>query len=149
MTAPRLGGESAQICAVPDDEEAGVADLTPERLSAIRYIDMDGNPLSLPEWGALYEDFCARVIALHPIPGTPGAYMITVLVGYNEPAFGAYPFGTAIRRGEAVTEIAQYSSKVHAQEGHAAFLQWLADNDVDTYTDAVRRQVAPHSHPPQ
>jgi hypothetical protein len=126
-----------------------MTDLTPERVSAIRYVDMDGNPLPVREWGALFENFDARVVNLHPIPGTTEAYLVTVLLGLYDPTFGLNPFGTAIRTGAGATEIAQYSTKVDAQEGHASFLEWLVDNDVSTYTDEVRRRLVPDSHPPQ
>lgn len=126
------------------DHRADPYDIGPD-LSKIRYIAMDGTPLRLDEWGAQFGDFDARLIGHDTVNGVD---IITVLTGHREPEIGVYPFGAALKSpAGSICEIAQYDTAEQAKAGHADIMAWLVTHPRGEFTDEVRREIIPNSHP--
>lgn len=90
-------------------------------------VDMDGNPLSLRQWGDLYDDMAGRTLASDEFVQPDGEPVIvrTVWSGHNEPEMGTLPFGTGVRRNDRWRDAVEYSSKEDALAGHARIVEAL------------------------
>ncbi len=89
------------------------------------FFDMDGHPITVEQWGALFEDMAGRTIAKDHLDGD--RLLITVWLGYVDPDIeSARLFGTALLHGpNGITELQTYDAKAAALAGHARHLTEL------------------------
>ncbi len=82
------------------------------------FYDQDGQPITVEQWGALFEDVAGRTIA----EDTWGAMRVATLwLGYVDPIIeSARLFGTALFRHKSfLFELETYDNKADALAGHA------------------------------
>jgi hypothetical protein len=93
------------------------------------YFDQDGNPISVLEWGAEFENFKNRIVAETAIANITIITIITMWLGIVIPG-RCRLFGTAAldEIGGVITEIAQWDTKDDALTGHADIVTQLAAN---------------------
>lgn len=83
---------------------------------ADRYVDRDGQPISLERWGELYGDIAYRTIAEDEV--TLG-WIKTMWIGVDAPELGARVFGTAlIDPTSGIWEIGLWATEQEAVAGH-------------------------------
>jgi hypothetical protein len=101
----------------------------PERRSG--YFDMDGNPITVEQWGALFSDMPGRTIAEAQVqmPDTTMVDVRTVWLGHVEPdTCCARMFGTAVKYpGKHFDQVHVYDTREQATAGHADVVVMLRD----------------------
>lgn len=88
---------------------------------APRYVDRDGNPIDLMEWGKRFEDHGYKIVAEETVTVTAGSsiQVRTVWVGIICPCLDEQPFTTGVRvEGGRFTTVAQYDTLEEALVGH-------------------------------
>lgn len=88
------------------------------------FFDMDGNPISLLEWGRRLEDMSSRILLRDTVGDKQ---LITMWHGFVDPRIaGARLFGTVLlHEGPVYQELETYDSKTEAAVGHARHLRRL------------------------
>ncbi len=88
------------------------------------YVDRDGQPIGVMEWGRLFEDQAGRTLAEDAV--TRGRVLRTCWTGFVCPAANIRPFGSALRLADdRVFEVAQYDTKEEAMDGHRRLVEVL------------------------
>lgn len=92
------------------------------------YYDEDGEPITLLEWGTLFENMKARTHGFDPVtlPGGIAAKLKTVYLGFVDPYIDdARLFGTAllIDGTNSITQIEVHDSKADALRRHQEHLK--------------------------
>ena len=102
-----------------------------------RYIDEDGNPITIQQWMDLIQGGgvgYALVTALVPLASGKDAEVTTRWFGTVFPEVDAKPFGTGISTDGGISwgELEQYDTKAEALEGHERWVRHVtasAQND--------------------
>lgn len=91
------------------------------------YLDPDGNPITVEEWGHRFENYDNRVLLKDDLPRDK--MLVTLWLGFVDPMIDtARLFGTALLENHVVNELETYDSKAEAAAGHARHLAALREN---------------------
>lgn len=110
-----------------DAEQRRYSGLDPDGVLYGKFVDMDGEPVTVAEWARLYEDMDSRVLARDTVRHPDGTVieLRTMWTGMRDPWALVLPYGTVADRGEgyALNVLAEYDTRAAALKAHA---NWVA-----------------------